>query len=315
MQKNKKALVLLIFGVILISFAAVFVKWSSIDGKLSSFYRTFYGAVSLFICLPFLLKDYSDYKFLKSISYYKYLFLAGMFLGVDLYLWHQSIHYIGAGLGTVVANSQVFFIAIISSLLLKERIKFSFVIVAIFAFLGIILTAFEEGQVELNEKMFFGAFLAIAAGFLYAMFLYFLKRHRLSYNETIPVISWLIATVFATITISILLLINYEIRFDISVKDHLILFGLGFFVQAIAWIAISKSMNQLNLFHVSMTLLGQPVLACFWGIIFFNESYHLIQLIGLLIALTMIILGQFLISNQNKLLTKHAEKENKKASL
>jgi drug/metabolite transporter (DMT)-like permease len=309
MHKDKKALLLLILGTIFISFAGIFVKWTSVDGKLSSFYRTFYGSISLLLLLPIFLKGSSNLNFLKDLKFYKYLVIAGGFFGVDLYIWHQSIHYIGAGLGTVIANSQIFFIAILSSIFLKEQILRSFIYVTIFAFIGIFLTAMDNGNFELNKNMLFGVSLAILAGFLYSLFLFFLKKHRNMYPLVTPIIPWFLLSVTAMTTIMTLLLINHEITFDISVKEHLILFALGFFVQALAWIAISKAMTSMNLFHVSMTLLSQPVLACVWGIIFFNETYHLIQLIGLIIALTMIILGQFLILNQNKLPNKYSEEE------
>jgi len=39
---------------------------------------------------------------------------AGIFLGLDILVWHISIGYIGAGLSTLIANSQVIVVAVIA---------------------------------------------------------------------------------------------------------------------------------------------------------------------------------------------------------
>src|SRR5439155_609619 len=48
-------------------------------------------------------------------------FAGGLILAVDLNLWHESIALVGAGLGTVIANVQVVFVAIAAWLLYGER--------------------------------------------------------------------------------------------------------------------------------------------------------------------------------------------------
>src|SRR5205085_9994172 len=46
---------------------------------------------------------------------------SGVILAIDLNLWHESIALLGAGLGTVIANVQVVFVAGAAWFLYRER--------------------------------------------------------------------------------------------------------------------------------------------------------------------------------------------------
>ena len=48
-------------------------------------------------------------------------FGAGLFFSADLLLWHHSIHYIGAGLATVLGNAQVVLVGLVAWVVLRER--------------------------------------------------------------------------------------------------------------------------------------------------------------------------------------------------
>lgn len=47
--------------------------------------------------------------------------LAGAFLAFDLIVWHRSIEYVGAGLATVLGNTQVLLVGAAAWLLFRER--------------------------------------------------------------------------------------------------------------------------------------------------------------------------------------------------
>ena len=66
-------------------------------------------------------------------------FLCGIFLALDLFFWHQSIHYIGPGLATILGNFQVFLLAGLGVVFMGEKANLKFFLAILMAILGLFL--------------------------------------------------------------------------------------------------------------------------------------------------------------------------------
>lgn len=296
MVDNKRALIFMSIGVVGISFAAAFVRWSGVSAGLSAFYRLFYGTLSLFLMISFMhirSKKYSIYKSIPS-DLIKKSFLAGLFLGVDLYIWHISILMIGSGLATVIANTQVFHTVIIGSFFLGEKLDWKWKLILPIAFIGVGLIAVKDFNIEVDTDFIIGTSYSVVAGFLYAIFLYFTKSIRGKYESIPSIVTWFYITFFCFVTITVLNLFDGYIQFDIGLESHAVLFTLGLITTAISWVLISRAISVLPLIKTSFMLLGQPVLATVWGVLFFEEYLTTLQMIGLVITVSMLFYGQFL---------------------
>src|SRR6476619_7597514 len=107
---------LALLGVLSISFSAIFVRLASVSPVTATFYRAAYAVPVL--AAAWAIRRARD----KRRPAERWLAVAsGVILALDLDLWHESIALIGAGLGTVIANVQVVFVAIASWLLYRER--------------------------------------------------------------------------------------------------------------------------------------------------------------------------------------------------
>ena len=96
---------------------------------------------------------------------------AGVLFAADLTLWHTSIEYIGAGLSTVVANSQVLWVGLLAWMLLgKKPRKAAFVVVPI-ALVGIALIGGLGRDDAYGENPMLGVIFALLAGISYSLFL------------------------------------------------------------------------------------------------------------------------------------------------
>ena len=107
---------LALLGILSISFSAVFVRLANVSPVTATFFRGAYAVpVLLAIWLAQRAKDRRDRRerWLALIS--------GLLLALDLDLWHESIALVGAGLGTVIANVQVVFVAAAAWVLYGER--------------------------------------------------------------------------------------------------------------------------------------------------------------------------------------------------
>ena len=73
--------------------------------------------------------------------------LAGAFLAFDLIVWHRSIEYVGAGLATVLGNTQVLLVGVAAWLLFRERPSRAAMVAIPVAMGGVVLIsgALEDG--------------------------------------------------------------------------------------------------------------------------------------------------------------------------
>jgi len=103
-------------GVLSISFSAVFVRLASVSPVTATFFRAVYALPVL--AGPWILLRRRDRRTRRDRAL---AVASGLILAVDLALWHESIALIGAGLGTVLANVQVVFVAIAGWVMFGER--------------------------------------------------------------------------------------------------------------------------------------------------------------------------------------------------
>src|SRR3954452_3966469 len=107
---------LALLGILSISFSAVFVRLAAVSPVTATFYR---GADAVPVLLIIWLAQRAQDRRERRE---RWLAIAsGLLLALDLNLWHESIALVGAGLGTVIANVQVVFVAMAAWLLFRER--------------------------------------------------------------------------------------------------------------------------------------------------------------------------------------------------
>ena len=157
---------LALLGVLSISFSAIFVRLAAVSPVTATFYRGAYAVPVLLVAwLTQRTKDRrgSRERWLAIVS--------GLLLALDLTLWHESIALVGAGLGTVIANVQVVFVAAAAWALYGER-PASGRILTIGAVLGgVALTSGLARHDAYGARPVAGALIGVLAGATYAAFL------------------------------------------------------------------------------------------------------------------------------------------------
>ena len=81
----------------------------------SAFYRVFIGGIALTL---YLLISKKRFDFNRTVWFF--LFMASIFFAADLWFWHRSVIYVGPGLGTLLANMQVFIMMMAGIFLYKQ---------------------------------------------------------------------------------------------------------------------------------------------------------------------------------------------------
>lgn len=283
-----KALALLLIGAVLISFSAVFVQWADVAPTISAFYRMLIGGVVL-LSVGRLRSPWPAVsgKVLRLAA------LAGVFIAIDLMMWHLSIGYIGPGMATLLANFQVFILAGIGVTFLGEKVTWRFMLSILLGLGGLYLMVGVDWAQE-GAGQQWGVMLALAAAVFYSFYLLTLRH---SQRLTVRFDVW---TNMGIISLTAALVAGLTSGFEFGSLDAFVipnlktwgaLLGLGLVSQVAGWVLISTGLPKVDASLAGLTLLLQPALAFFWDHLFFGRSFSPLEMGGMALALGAIYLG------------------------
>ncbi|MBI5242899.1 MAG: DMT family transporter [Elusimicrobia bacterium] len=276
----------IIVGAVIISFAPILVKALSIGPTASAFYRCALGAAVL-LCAARAKGAPGPGAGGKARLCAA---AAGLAFSVDLFFWHRSILWIGAGTGTLLANTQVFHAALIGILLLGERLTRRFLASVPLAFLGVCLLAVRQGPSQAGDHHAAGVLCGLATGVAYAVYLTFLRNACRTAGGAQSAQTIGIASAFAALGLLVPALWEGCLSLP-SGWDWLWLLLLAGGPHVCGWLLISEGLSRIPVSKAGLILLLQPTLATLWGALFYGEKLGPIQLAGAALTLTAIYLG------------------------
>jgi drug/metabolite transporter (DMT)-like permease len=278
----------LLVGVAAISFSPLAVKLVSFSTTASAFYRSFYAAIF------FLFMSLFKYKEEYGVKHYRWLLpsvIAGIFLGIDLEVWHKTIMFLGAGPATFLGNSQIIFITLFAAFIFREKIPVVYYITVAVVMAGLYLLIPSETETVGRTT---GYMLGLLVGFTYAGMLiglrYAKSRSEGKYPELLS-----LSTVFCVAALVIALYAVTMEHAALTVWDgrsHAIMMVTAFMCQTLGWYLINNSITEIPAHEGSLLLMLQPLLATVWGCLFFLEPLGALQVLGIILTLTGIIAYQ-----------------------
>lgn len=165
---SNRAIVELTLGGLMLSLSALAVAFAHIGAGGAGFYRMLIASVLFYL----LLRVRRQPARLAHPRARRYTALAGVFLAIDLILWHHSIYIVGPGIGSILTNCQVFFMTLLGLCLLKEKPSLYFVASISLAFVGLYLLLLPEMGSALGIQ---GVVYGVLSGLAYAVCVYYLK--------------------------------------------------------------------------------------------------------------------------------------------
>ncbi len=288
-MKSNRAIIQLIFGAACISFSPILVKLigvSLMTPTAIGFWRCFLGALILFSWASLAKKP-----LMIDMSIMRWTILAGLFFSFDLFFWHRSIIYAGAGLSTILGNTQVFGSAILGYFIFKDRLTTKFLVAAITAVGGVALLAGIGSDIEFTDLYLRGIIYGLLTGLSYAAYLVTVKYagHKQKLPDFVTLMAWI--SVYTALFMGVMSAIEGEDILPPDLYSWAVLVVLALLVQSIGWRAISEGLSKLEAYRAGLILLLQPILATVWGIIIFSESFTFLQLLGAAITLAAIYIG------------------------
>ncbi len=272
-------------GAVMISFSAVFVKLVHVGPTTSAFYRMAFGSAVLVI-IALVRRD----KLFVNKRAHVYAILAGLAFTGDLSFWHRSIIYTGPGISTILANFQVVFLAIIGFLVLNERPGWRAVVAIPLALAGLILLVGPKWR-ELGSDYQWGVFFGLITAVFYAGYVLALREIRKLPDHPSAMASITVASMTTALALLLLNLIEGESFMIPDTQSWVWLIAYGICGQVLGWVLITRGIKGLSAARIGLILALQPVLSFIWDIVFFNRPTVVIEIVGALIALTAIYLG------------------------
>ncbi|MFB6285304.1 MAG: DMT family transporter [Candidatus Bipolaricaulia bacterium] len=280
------SLLALTFGIVGIAFSPIFVRLSLIGPIATGFYRFALALPLLALWMRQENRSRAAAAPSKTPREYARLMLAGVFIGLDLSLWHWAIVSTSVANATLFANFASLFVTIGAWLFFGDRITRLFLIGLSLALLG--ASGMMLDDVSLGASHIVGNLLALGAAVFYAGYLLSVKSLRAQFS-TATVMTW--SAVGAGGAMLVLALLTESQFVATSLTGWLVLAGLAWISHAGGQGLIAFSFRQLPASFSSVSLLLQPVLAALFAWVLLSEPLSLGQgvsglvvLVGIMIA-------------------------------
>lgn len=277
--KSSKTLVAALVGAVAISFSAIYFALSDVDPVTGAVFRQAYAIPVLAII--WWVGRHKD----KRPSGRRWLAVgAGLMLGIDIVMWHVAIDFIGAGLATLIANSQVIWVGFGAWIIHEERPTKQMMGAVPVVLLGVALVSGIGQESAFGSNPLLGAIVALVAALFYSGFLLGFRAS----NETFapssgPLLEASIGALLASLVLG--LFFGDGIDFSVTFPAHAWLLALGLTAQVFGWLLIGYALPRLPAVETATIILLQPVLTMVWGAIIFSESPSALQMVGAAIVL------------------------------
>lgn len=273
----------LLLGALAISFSAVFMKLVTVGPTAAGFYRMLFGGLLLAALLVW------RGERLRLGGAAPWVLAAAMAFALDLVLWHRSILAVGTGLATLLANFQVFLVAIASVVWLGERGGWRLAVAVPLALLGLaLIVGVDPAALEPAQRV--GIALGLGTAVCYAAYILTLRAARAAAVTSATGLITAISLVTALLLAGAVPLAGESFAIT-SVRDLGLLVLYGLVGQVLGWVLISRAVDRVPVSRVALVLLLQPVFAYVWDIAFFGRWFSPTEVAGAVLALLAIYLG------------------------
>jgi len=285
---DRRIMLIALAGASLLSFAPLLYIQSETTPITGAFFRMVYAIPILFILVLYLNRE--DQRPFKSRMF---TFAAGILLAIDFAGYHSAIDYIGSGIATLIGNSQVIIVTLVSWWLFGERPNRMILLALPMVMLGLLFISGIWDDEPYGDDPIKGVVGGIVAAVFYSSFLIL---YRFSNRIRAPSVNLQLdatvggATGLLIIGVMPLSSLGIEpIDFSFTWPGHGWIILLAVSCQVIGWIAITYALPRLPAAHTSFAILLQPVLTILWGVIILSEKPSIQQIGGMSLIFAAII--------------------------
>lgn len=267
-------------GALVIAFSAPLVRLADVSPSTAAFYRCAYALPALGFLAVSERKRFGP----RPIGQRRLAWIAGGFFALDLIFWHHAIEEVGAGLGTVLGNLQIVFVALLAWVILKERPGTRVFVAVPLALVGVVLISGALGAGAYGRNPALGVLFGTLTALTYSGFLLILRGGNKDLRR--PGGPLFDATLAGAACILVLGTALSDLHLAPTWPAHGWLILLGLTSQVVGWVLISMSLPRLPAAITSIVLTLQPVGSVALGILMFDEDPSLSQFLGVAFILS-----------------------------
>ena len=265
---------LLLFGILCISWSAILVKIANISGFGSGFYRLLIGTIAIIPVWLYFKKPITECRGVRIAV------ICGVLFACDIALWNSSIMLSKATISTLLANLAPVWVGIGALLFMKEKPSGIFWIGTVVSMIGVtIIIGFNQVmQANLN----FGNVLAIIASMFYGAYLITVRKGRSSL-DTFSFTT--ISMVASTVVLGLICLFTSTPLWGFSTTTWLALGTLGLVPQLLGWLAINQALGHIKPTAASVSMLSQTAFTAIFSVLVLGEILTFHEIGGAVVVL------------------------------
>jgi len=263
-----------VLGALSIAFSGILVRLADVEPATAAIFRCAYALPALGVIAYLERRRHGP----RPAAQVRLAMLAGVFLALDLVIWHHTITLVGAGLATVLGNTQVVIVAILAWLILGEKPPRRTLLALPVVLVGVVLISGVVGTGAYGSNPGLGVILGIVVGIVYAAFLLVLRHGNSDIRR--PAGPLFDATLIGALASLVIGLPLGEVDLVPSLPAHGWLLTLALTSQVVGWLIISVSLPRLPAALTSVILTLQPVGSVLLAMLLLGESPSAIQLLG-----------------------------------
>jgi drug/metabolite transporter (DMT)-like permease len=267
-------------GALTIAFSAILVKLADVEPATAAIFRCLYALPVLGLIAWLEDRRYGA----RPLRDRRLAIPAGIFFAADLIFWHHAIADVGAGLATVLGNTQVIVVPFVAWLVLGERVSVRLLAALPLVCAGVVLISGVLETGAYGDHPTRGVVYGLLTGLSYAGFILVLRQAGADLRR--PAGPLFDATAVATVAAVIAGLAVGEADLVPTWPAHGWLLVLALSSQVLGWLLITVSLPRLPAALTSVTLTIQPVGSVFLGVILLGEDPSLLQLAGVVCIVT-----------------------------
>ncbi|WP_201556053.1 DMT family transporter [Psychrobacter sp. 72-O-c] len=281
---SRSASIGLLIGCIIFGLGSLIVAHVDIGGWAMAFWRLAISGVIFTV-----LAKLTGQRLPRSRRAIFYGLLSGVFLGLDLALWHESIYAVGPGISTLLNSLQIFFLAAIGFLYFNERQSILQLLSLCLAMLGVAMIGSPEFAQNANAT--WGFVTGIVSGAMLAASMTFIRKTHDTEPTPIFVLMQLISIggVLAMILPMLVFDMGHILPNTWSDIGWILIYGAV--MQCLAWGLIAYSIPKISLALTGLLLLTEPVAALVVDYSWLDKPINTLQWSGALLTMFAIYLG------------------------
>ena len=282
--RNVNPYLALAFGLLVLAWGALLIRWANAPGLVTSFYRNSIAALVLFILSTWLLgKD----NIALGSSNMRLAIWAGVFYGIDVGLHAVGVNLIGATIPTVLANTAPIWVGLGAMLFFREQLRIGFWFGLTLAMIGAVMLMGVDQLHNVTQSI--GSFYGLLAGVFYAAFFLLSQKAR----ENVDPFSFLcIAFASAGCTTGLIAILFGQPLSGYSMLTYMIFVVYGAVIQVGGWLCVTYALGKLSASTVAPILLMQAVITGVLAHLFLGEHLNYMQYLGGAIVLSGIFVVQ-----------------------